>query len=141
MLGNTCRAKKEGECHHSMRISVKLADTVASKVGISFCLLCHRIVIRYLCFQGHNRRTCTKYPREIKKKKTKRKTGNWKGTKTEILQGGPSRFVGVSWNEGEGAWIASVTHGESPTRYLGSFRTEEEAARCFAQYVSVFGFR
>ena len=92
-------------------------------------------------FQGHNRRTCTKYPRETKKKKTKRKTKRWTVAQSEMLRGGPSRFVGVSWNEGEGAWIASVTHGESPTRYLGSFRTEEEAARCFAQYVSAFGFR
>ena len=91
--------------------------------------------------QGHNRRTCTKYSRETKKKKTKRKTKRWTVAQSEMLGGGPSRFVGVSWNEGEGAWIASVTHGESPTRYLGSFKTEEEAARCFAQYVSAFGFR
>ncbi|GAB3535805.1 hypothetical protein GCM10027443_25300 [Pontibacter brevis] len=51
-----------------------------------------------------------------------------------------SRFVGVSFRRRDNTWIARIFI-EAKSRFLGSFKTEEEAALAYDSALTSFGFK
>lgn len=50
-----------------------------------------------------------------------------------------SKYIGVHWVKRDKIWIATITIEKSKTKYLGSFKTEEEAYEAYKKAINEYG--
>jgi hypothetical protein len=48
-------------------------------------------------------------------------------------KGGSSKYVGVHWSNCKNRWISQIRFSKGKSKYLGSFRNEEDAAKAYME--------